>query len=101
MTGLNKEPGFISAGGNSGHQALNLAYHLGPKRIILLGFDMGGEHWYKDRPDQFNKPSPFEQWIENFQFIANDLNNEGVEVFNCSTNTSLDCFEKVPLEKLL
>lgn len=35
-----KDPRFVRSGKNSGYQAINLAVHLGAKRIILLGYDM-------------------------------------------------------------
>ena len=34
-------PGYITYGGNSGFQTLNLAYLQGMHDILLLGFDMG------------------------------------------------------------
>lgn len=95
--GLNKKPGHISSGGNSGHQALNLAYHTGASRILLLGYDMGGKHWFHDRPGIFNKNSPFSAWVKDFEFIARDLEAQGVEVINCSLNSALRCFKKIEL----
>ena len=38
--GLSRTQGVIHQGKNSGYQALNLAYLLGAKRILLLGYDM-------------------------------------------------------------
>ncbi len=39
-SGLSKDPSMIFAGGNGGHQAMNLAFHLGAARIVLIGYDM-------------------------------------------------------------
>ena len=38
--GLEDDPQTLSHGFNSGYAAINLSYHLGAKRIVLLGFDM-------------------------------------------------------------
>ena len=39
--GLERDPDYLArGGGNSGYQALNLAYHLGATRMLLLGYDM-------------------------------------------------------------
>lgn len=98
---LCREPGYIAGGGNSGYQAINIAYHLGAKRLILLGYDMGGSHWMKKRPDKFNKNSPFKRWIDSFNKLSEELKAEGIEVINCSPNSALECFQKMKLSKAL
>lgn len=94
------EPGVISSGGNSGYQAVNIAYQLGAKRILLLGYDMGGKHWMK-RPDQFEKHSPYNQWIYNFNMLAPVIASKGVEVINCSNVSALKCFKKAELSDVI
>ena len=39
-SGLESSPLGLRTGRNSGYQAMNLAWHLGARRIILLGYDM-------------------------------------------------------------
>jgi len=55
-TGLSTNPEKLHQGSNSGIQAINLAYHLGAREIILLGYDMqptgGKSHWFGDHPDK-------------------------------------------------
>ena len=38
--GLELDPSGLRHGSNAGYQAINLAVHLGAKRIVLLGYDM-------------------------------------------------------------
>lgn len=103
--GLSLDPAAIHEGGNSGYQAINLAYHTGVARIVLLGFDMqkgkrGERHWFGDHPAGLNVESPYAVWIEKFAPLAFDLVMNGVEVLNASRRTALTCFPRVPLEAI-
>ncbi len=101
--GLGRE--FIHWGANSGYQAINLAYLWGARRIILLGYDCkqieGKAHWFGQHPQGLNRHQPLETWRRNFPQLAADLAAEGVEVLNCSPDSALECFRKVPLEAAL
>lgn len=86
----------VHFGDNGGYQAINLAYLLGARRIILLGFDcqpVGGlDHWFGQHPEGLVQRQPYESWQQKFPALARDLQAEGVEVINCSPTTALDCF---------
>jgi len=92
--GLNRKPGVINQGLNSGFQSINLAYHWGVRRIVLLGYDMSHEgkrtHWHP--PHQHDVQTPFDRCIKHFQAIARDLANDGVVVVNCTRRTALKCW---------
>jgi hypothetical protein len=81
---------------------MNLAYHLGARRILLLGFDMqrtnGKSHWFGDHPGRLNVPSPYTEFVKRFNVLANDLDAEGVSVVNCSRATALQCFQRHPID---
>lgn len=85
----------LNGGGNSGYQAINLAYMLGAKTIILLGFDMFGTHFFGKHPPKLDVSSPFKEFIKSFETITE------VEVINCSRQTSLNCFPKKRLKDVL
>lgn len=98
----------VAHGGNSGYQAVNLAYHLGAARIVLLGYDMGvGEdgalHWFGRHPVGLNNPTEraLARWALAFNGLAPALAAEGVEVVNCSRRTALTCFPRAELEEVL
>ena len=101
--GLSREPGVIHSGGNSGYQAINLAYLFGATRIILLGFDMhnhsGKSHFFGDHPPQVGasgmKPDRF---IASFRTIKPE--KYGIEIINCTRETALDAFPRHRLEDL-
>lgn len=102
--GLSDNPRMIHGGLNSGYQALNIAYLLGARKIVLLGYDMkisrnGSAHWFGDHPDKVR--STYESFIEKFPSTLPQLRRAGCEVFNCSTDTALDAFPVKPLETVL
>lgn len=98
------EPGVIGSGHNSGFQALNLSIQFGAVRIVLVGFDMRGEHyygrnnWFKaGNPDQYQ----FERCIRAFNDNAPILKSLGVDVVNVSDRSELKCFRKSSIEQVL
>jgi len=103
-SGLEVSPTGLKTGRNSGYQAINLAVHLGAVRIALLGYDMsvapdGKQHWFGKHPE-FGR-SPYASFQALFPTIVKPLKRLGVEVFNCSRRTALECFPKVSLEQAL
>lgn len=95
----------IHFGGNSGYQLINLVYHFGAKKIILLGFDMqrtnGRSHHHGDHPGYMNRTLAFQEWVPRFNQLAQGLREEGVEVINATRETALNCFQKMDLEAAL
>ena len=106
LHGLEKDPGVLAHGNNSGYAAINLAYHLGAKRIILLGFDMhndgkdthfhdgyptrpAGNHIYKDK------------FLPGFKKLELALRVDGVTVLNASPHSQLNVFPKITLVQAL
>ena len=92
---------IIHCGGNSGYQCINYAYLQGAKQIILLGFDMWGQHWHGKHKVGLSNKHDFKSWIENFNQLAIDLKNKGIQVINCTPKTKLNCFQKIPLRKAI
>lgn len=89
----------VHLGGNSGYQAIGLAYLAGVKRILLLGFDMqasaeGKKHWHDDHPKPMVQFQAFSEWIFRFDKLASDLREAGVDVINCSRRTALTAFPR-------
>lgn len=101
--GLCMVPNRVFNGGNSGHASLNLAYHLGYGRIVLLGFDLHGGHWFKPgfRPSALDRASPFEHFKNTLTAIIKDLEDAGVLVYNCTPNSKLTCLPYTKLEDIL
>jgi hypothetical protein len=100
--GLELDPTALRAGRNSGYQAINLAVHLGARRVILLGYDMrggGGAHFFGAHPDG-SKP-PYSICLSRFQTLVEPLAAAGVEVVNCTPRSALTAFPCAPLREVL
>jgi hypothetical protein len=92
--GLSRDPTKLRHNGNGGAQSVNLAYHFGARKIVLVGFDMqagpnGELHHHPDHPAGLGNTAPPARWIDNFDALAADLQSEGVELINCSLRTAL------------
>ena len=106
--GLSKEWPILCWGGNSGYQAINLAYLLGYERILLLGYDMkernGNSHWHRDHNFQGSTnpcAGTFSGWLRDFKTLAEAIRHTGVKVINCTRDTALHCFPEMKLEEAL
>ena len=89
---------------NSGGAGINLAFLLGARRIILLGFDMqnagGRSHFFGDHPPGLRTTNAVVH-IPYFDQLAADLKHQGVEVINCSRETALYQFKRATLEQVI
>lgn len=93
------------SGSNSGYKVVNIAYLLGARLIILLGFDMKKDgdrmHWHPDHGGRLQNNGNLNKWKRNFGHIARDLESEGVRVVNGTRDTALGCFERMRLESAI
>lgn len=99
--GVSLDPAVLHTGSNSGFQALNLAILGGARRVALVGYDMGGPHWFGDHPGELNRASPYGTFRKAFEDAAEQVAGLGVEVFNCSPCSSLNCWPRADLRALL
>lgn len=100
--GLDERPGCLKAGNNSAYAAINLAFHMGAERIVVLGLDMkfgpGGEtHWHSGYVTM-NMVRSFEKMKPFFSSLAHDLLDHDVTVLNANMDSNVDVFERIPLE---
>lgn len=95
----------MATGGNSGFQAIGLAYQLGAARIILIGYDMqhtgGKSHRFGDHPKPLSNFVGANNLVKRFTPLADGLRRVGVPVYNCTLETALQCFERANLEDVL
>lgn len=96
----------LVTGNNSGYQAINLAVHFRPKRIILVGYDMkdaldGRHNIIGDHPKEIKRSSSFELFRENIASLTKPLEELGIAVYNCTIDSALTCFPKKELKNVL
>jgi hypothetical protein len=100
--GICRQKGKVFFNSSSGGASINLAWHLGAKRIFLLGFDMrridGRPNWHERVLPKSNKP--YTKFIEPFNFIAKDAKKLGLEIINCTPGSLLTQFSYVNFEDI-
>ena len=111
--GIDKRPKTISWNRNSGASAINLAYHLGAGRVILLGFDMkpnedGELNWHRkhiemglNKEDAKRGQRIYNRFLVCFDMIERDAQLLGLPIINANPDSQISNFRKVPYERLL
>lgn len=103
--GICLDPSELAGGTNSGYQAVNLAVHLGAKRIALLGYDMqagaSGDHFFGTHPPNLKRTLDFAMWRSYFESMVEPLRALRVSVVNCTRDTALTCFPRMALREAL
>ncbi len=102
--GFSTRADCIHYGNNSGYQVLNLAYLMGYRSFILLGYDMGPgvdgkTHFFGDHPPGIRRASNHKAFAMEFARIP--CAQLGVRIINSTRRTYLECFELLPLETAL
>lgn len=102
--GLGRE--VIHLNGNSGFQAINLAYLWGAKKILLVGMDMklgpnGERHRHGDHEKGLVQAQLFHDWLQRSVKFAEDLRAAGCDVVNCTPGSALTCFPFASIEEAL
>lgn len=93
----------IHWGSNSGHQLLNLVWHMKPDRILLVGYNMkttddGKQHFFGKHPQGMSQSGNYKGFAKIFQQIDPRIRRH---IINCTLDTALKAFEIVPLEEEL
>lgn len=110
--GISTSPKLVSWNGNSGAAAISVAAWAGAKRIILLGFDMKlsptkTQHWHnlygrgEIKEDKKLMALPFARHLRGFDQIAKDARKMGIEILNCSPESTITQFPKYSLKELM
>jgi len=90
--GLNEDPSCINTG-NSGFGALNLAYHLRPKRIAFFGLDASAGYFYNEK----KTTRSLSHLPSIFRSTLTQLKAANIEVINASPTSNIDCFPRYTL----
>lgn len=94
--GLNEDPRCINSG-NSGFGALNLAFHMRPKKIALIGIDCTQGYFFNEK----YRTKPLDHVPFLFMSAVKQLKRENIETVDCSLFGNLKCFPKVSWEKVI
>lgn len=101
--GLEERPEFVSWNSNAGFSGINFAYHLGVRRVVLLGYDMrrvdNQPNWHKDHPSP--EKNPYFRFLRREHFVAKDAERLGLEIINCTPGSAAKKWPIMTLEEYL
>lgn len=90
--------------GNSGSGMINLAFHRGARRILVLGCDCkkinGRAHHHGDHPLPLHNALSMTHWEGQFNRLAEALKHKA-QIINCSPDTALKCWPRMSVETAL
>lgn len=91
----------IGTDSSSGVLGLWVAKLLGAKRILMLGFDNRGGHFFGPYvpPLKNTAPHRFATFAHQFTHLRNRFKLDGIECINCTPGTALEAFPKLTLEE--
>ena len=97
LRGVEQFREHVHLGRNSGLMAMCVARKLGAKKLILLGFDMHGEHFFGKHPEPLKNATEkiFKTHIGQFNGFS------GCDVVNCTPDSALLRFRFSTLEEEL
>lgn len=95
----------IHFGNNSGYQLINLAYLMGIRHMMLIGYTMRvtlatGEkkqHFFGPHPAAMRNIGDYTQFVSQF----NTIKVKDLEIINCTPESAVNCFPKETLEAVL
>lgn len=99
--GFDPDPWSVRTGRNGGYQALHVAVHMGATTVLLVGYDMQGQHWFGRHPAEVHPHAgnpAMHRRIYFFARLAPLLKERGVRVVNVTPGSALDAFERDDLE---
>lgn len=93
--------GAVSSSTNSGVLALECAKRNGATRILLLGFDMHGSHFFGPYSNGLRNTTDSRRRQHLVQYAQWARVNKGIEVLNCTEGSALKCFPVARLDECL
>lgn len=104
VEGLDLTRGKLRHGNSSGYAAINLAVHLGAKKIVLLGYDMrmvdDRAHWHDGYP-VVARQNVFDKMHAFFETMIPQLKQLDITVLNACPGSRIDAFLKISHEEAL
>lgn len=80
----------VVSGSNSGLIAVQEAVRRGATKILMLGFDMHGTHYFGEHPKPLRNTS--KDRFEVFKRQFHHYQPKGVDILNCTEGSALTCY---------
>ena len=102
--GLSLKPNNL-CGGNAGHQAINIAFHLGYKQVVLIGFDLNKDrnntHWHNDHERKTNTDNFINTILPGFESLDRLSRENDFRIYNLNHKSALTGFEFADLKDFI
>ena len=95
------KPNTFASRSNSGVLALDVLRNLGATKIVLLGFDMHGTHFFGPYKNGCANTSEARRRVHLQQFKQWRMRNPNVDVVNATEGSALQCFPTARLDDYL
>jgi hypothetical protein len=95
------KPNTFGGMANSGLLGLDVLRNLGATKVVMLGFDMHGTHFFGPYTNGCINTLPSRRKEHMLQFAQWKKRNPNVEVVNATEGTALKCFPLVRLDEVL
>lgn len=95
------KPNTFGSISNSGVLGLDVLRNEGATKVVLLGFDMHGTHFFGPYTNGCTNTSDKRREVHKQQFAQWAKKNPSVEVVNATEGTHLKCFPIVRLDEVL
>ena len=92
---------LVTSCSNSGVLALEVAKRQGATRILLLGFDMHGTHYFGKYTNGCTNTTEARRKIHHHQFARWGRANRNIEIVNCTSGSVLTCFKTARMDEYL
>ena len=57
-------------------------------------------HWFGEHPNGRQSDERYANWLKEFPALKEISEKKGIEVYNCSPDSALECFEKIDIDVL-
>jgi hypothetical protein len=91
--------GYVSV--NSGVLGLEVARSKGASRILLIGFDMHGTHFFGPYTNGLSNTTETKRRMHLAQYARWAKRNQDIQVINCTPGSALQCFPSARLDDYL
>lgn len=93
--GIDWTPMRVRTGRHGGYSAINIACHLQPSRIVLLGYDLQPSPTYQHHFADLHAVTigrtltRYAAWLPRYNGLAAELASHGIEIVNASRQTAI------------
>ena len=101
--GLSTNPAYFHTGCHSGLGLINIAYQLGCRLLILIGYDGrgGGQHFFGPHPRDLYVETNYEKHNKRHASVAADSRALGLTIINATPGSAINAHRRMSLAEAI